>query len=148
MGGITRSYNCANFCRTLSLTLASGVNLSEALYINAAVTSNLLYKNAYLDFASHVLKGQTVSSVMMPYKNLFPEMLPHMIQIGETTGNLPGTLGYLSQLYETEVDDITKNLASTIEPVLLCTMGILVGLVAISIITPIYEVTKFLGSSR
>ncbi len=146
IGPITQWYNCANFCRTLSLTLSSGVNLSEALYINAAVTSNLLYKNAYLDFASHVLKGETISSTMASYKKLFPEILPHMIQIGETTGNLPGTLGYLSQLYETEVEDSTKNLASTIEPVLLCTMGILVGLIAISIITPIYEVTKFLGS--
>lgn len=141
-GSLARSYNCANFCRTLGLNIRSGVIVSEALRITADVTKNLLYKEAYLDFAAHVTKGEKISTGMFKYKRVFPAMLPNMILIGETTGSLSDTLGYLSELYETEVDEATKNLSNSIEPILLMTMGVLVGLIAVSVIAPIYEVTK------
>ena len=83
---------------------------------------------------------------MQKYTSVFPDMLPHMVLIGETTGTLPDTLGYLSDLYESEVDESTKNLSSSIEPVLLMVMGVLVGLIAVSVISPIYEVTKHIGN--
>lgn len=146
-GTIARSYNAANFCRTLGLNIRAGVPLTEAMYITAQVTKNIIYKNAYLDFAEHIKKGEKISSTMMRYTGIFPDMLPHMILIGETTGSLSNTLGYLSDLYESEVDESTKNLSSSIEPILLMTMGILVGLIAVSVISPIYEVTKQLSNT-
>lgn len=147
-GTIARSYNAANFCRTLGLNIRAGVNLTESMYITAQVTKNTIYKNAYLDFAEHIMKGEKISTTMMKYGGIFPDMLPHMILIGETTGSLSNTLGYLSDLYEAEVDESTRNLSSSIEPILLMTMGILVGLIAVSVISPIYEVTKHLGNTR
>lgn len=147
-GTIARAYNSANFCRTLGLNIRAGVNLVEAMHITARVTKNIIYKNAYLDIAEHIVKGEKISSTMMHYPKLFPDMLPHMILIGETTGSLPNTLSYLSDLYESEVDESTKNLSNSIEPILLMTMGILVGLIAVSVISPIYEVTKHLSNMR
>lgn len=144
-GNIARAYNSANFCRTLALNIRAGVNLVESLHITADVTKNILYKNAFEDFASHVVKGERISSSMMEYSKLFPDMLPHMILIGETTGTLSNTLSYLSDLYETEVDESTKNLSNSIEPILLMTMGVIVGLIAVSVISPIYEVTRDLS---
>jgi type IV pilus assembly protein PilC len=85
---------------------------------------------------------------MAKYPKIFPDILPHLILIGETTGSLSNTLTYLSDLYEAEVDDSTKNLSNSIEPILLMTMGILVGIIAISVIAPIYEVTKHIGNAR
>ena len=146
IGSIARSYNCANFCRTLGLNISAGVNVVEAMRITARVTKNTLYKNAYLDIAEHIEKGEKISTRMMRYPFIFPDMLPHMVLIGETTGSLSITLSYLSSLYETEVDEGTKNLSNSIEPILLMTMGILVGLIAVSVITPIYEVTKYLNN--
>ncbi len=75
-------------------------------------------------------------------------MLPHLILIGETTGSLTHTLSYLSDLYENEVDEATKNLSNSIEPILLMLMGAIVGLIAVSVIAPIYEVTKYIGNGR
>ncbi len=146
VGSIARAYNSANFCRTLGLNIHAGINLTEAMYITADVTKNVIYKNAYLDIAEHVVKGVKISTTMQKYTNVFPDMLPHMVLIGETTGTLPDTLGYLSDLYESEVDESTKNLSSSIEPVLLMVMGVLVGLIAVSVISPIYEVTKHIGN--
>jgi type IV pilus assembly protein PilC len=148
VGPIARSYNCANFCRTLALSIKSGITLSEALYITAEVTGNVIYKKAYVDFAEHVIKGEKISTTMAKYPAIFSDMLPHMILIGETTGSLSSTLSYLSDLHEAEVDESTKNLSNSIEPVLLITMGILVGIIAVSVIAPIYEVTKYIGTSR
>ena len=71
-------------------------------------------------------------------------MLHHMVGIGERTGNLSGSLLYLSDFYESEVDEMTRNLSSAIEPVLMIMMGLFVGFVAVSVITPIYEITQSL----
>ncbi|QQR65041.1 type II secretion system F family protein [Candidatus Kaiserbacteria bacterium] len=146
IGNIARAYNCANFCRTVGLNISAGVGVVEAMRITARVTKNTIYKNAYLDIAEHIEKGEKISTRMMHYLSIFPDMLPHMLLIGETTGSLSVTLSYLSSLYETEVDESTKSLSNSIEPILLMTMGILVGLIAVSVITPIYEVTKHLSN--
>ena len=79
---------------------------------------------------------------MTAYPVLFPDMVCHLIAVGEKSGSLSNSLMYLSEFYENEFDDITKNLSSAIEPVLMILMGILVGFIAISVITPIYEITN------
>jgi len=65
-----------------------------------------------------------------------------MIAAGEKTGNLPTALGFLSDMYESDIRDLTKNLTTILEPVLMLTMGLIVGFIAISIITPIYGITQ------
>ena len=83
-----------------------------------------------------------MSELMEKSPLLFPPIIGHMLLVGERSGNLSTTLIYLSEYYEHEFEDITKNLSSTIEPVLMIVMGIMVGFVAISVITPIYEITN------
>jgi len=68
-----------------------------------------------------------------------------MINVGERTGNLEESLLYLADFYEDEIDGISKNLSTMLEPILLITIGIVVGFVALAIISPIYELT---GSVR
>jgi len=144
VGSIARTYNAANFCRTLGLLLRSGVRISEAMQIVADVTHNVVYKKIYTAIAVSIMRGAPISEVLEKNRSHFPDMLPHMVVIGEKTGSLSDTLGYLSDLYDAEVDEHTKNLSNSIEPILLVTMGVMVGLIAVSVITPIYEVTKTL----
>lgn len=143
-GTIARSYNLTNFCRTLGLLLKSGIHVAEAIEITADTTCNLVYRNAYAQVAESVVKGEQISRGLEREKTLFPDMLVHMISIGESTGNLIATLVYLSELYEEEVEEHTKNLSGSIEPVLMIVMGLLVGLIAVSVITPIYDITQHL----
>ena len=144
VGSIMQGYNLTNFCRTLGLLLRSGIHLSEAMVITAETTKNLVYRNVYMDIAGSIVKGETISQTMAERTDIFPDMLAHMVGIGERTGNLSGTFVYLSELYESEVDELTKGLSSSIEPILMTVMGILVGLIAVSVITPIYEITQHL----
>lgn len=65
-----------------------------------------------------------------------------MVSIGDSTGNLEENLEYLAGYYDEEVDLKLHSLTSLIEPLMLLLMGVLVGFVAISIITPIYSISQ------
>ena len=142
LGSIMHGYNMTNFSRTLGLLLTSGVPVVEAITITADTTQNLVYKKEFTDMANNVIKGEKISKHLERSRHLFPDILTHMISIGETTGNLSEALIYIAELYENEVDDLTKNISNSIEPVLMVFMGLVVGFVAISVITPIYAVTQ------
>ena len=142
LGELMRSYNLANATRTLGLLLQSGVTLSEALPLTADTTANLVYKAEFHKMAGYVHRGERMSSYLLTSTGLFPPIMNQLIAVGERSGSLSNTLVYLSEMYEVEVDDFTKNLSSVIEPAGRVIMGILVGFVAIAIITPIYGITQ------
>ena len=142
---IARRYNLTNFCRTLGLLTRSGIRLSDAITITTATTSNLVYKEASERMAKSLMRGESLSKALVKESTLFPDMLSHMVAIGEKTGNLSSTLTYLAELYEGEVEELTKSLSSSIQPILMIIMGILVGLIAVSVITPIYSITQHLS---
>lgn len=143
-GPIAKNYNLTNTTRTLGLLLKSGLPITESLLITADTTENLQYKKAFEAIGSGVIHGKTVSELISRHPDIFPDMLGQMVAIGEKSGNLSNTLIYLSEFYESEFDELTKNLSSSIEPVLMIMMGLLVGFVAVSVITPIYEITNSL----
>lgn len=143
-GSIAKSYNLANINRTLGLMLQSGVPVATAIVVVAETTENRAYREALENVAELIVRGEPVSRGLALHPKLFPDMTTHLVMVGETTGNLPQTLMYLAELYELEVDDLTKNLSSSIEPILMLIMGLLVGLIAVSVITPIYEITQHL----
>jgi type IV pilus assembly protein PilC len=144
-GLIMKNYHLVNICRTLGLLLKSDVGLIEALRITAETSPNIIYKTLLGKIGDNVLKGKKISVQFEDYKRFFPILIPQMISVGETTGNLSGSLLYLAEFYESEVDEAAKNLSSVIEPVLMIFMGLIVGFVAISIITPIYGITQHLN---
>jgi type IV pilus assembly protein PilC len=146
VGRIALNYNMANFCRTLGTLLRGGMNVTEAIKVTGDTTANLAYRREYHRISEKVMIGQQISTHLVEYPGYYPAILSHMIAIGEKTGNLSDTLLYLSDMYENEVDELTKNLSNSIEPVLMIFLGLLVGFVAVAVITPIYEVTK--GLSR
>lgn len=144
-GNIARSYNLANFSRTLGLMLRSGVPITQAMTVVAETTPNLVYQREYRALAEALIRGETISTRLAQSRGIFPDVLTHMIGVGEATGSLSNTLLYLAEFYETELNDLTKNLSSSIEPILMLVMGLIVGLIAVSVITPIYEITQHLS---
>lgn len=144
-GGIARAYNLTNFCRTMGLLLRSGITISAALEITGDTTKNRVYRLACKQMTTRVMSGEPVSRGLGERPYLYPDILTHMVAVGEKTGNLSTTLTYLGELYEAEVDELTKGLSSSIEPVLMIVMGLLVGLIAVSVITPIYSITQHLS---
>ena len=142
---MVQSYNMANICRTLGLLLNSSVVVVRTFHITSNTTKNLAYKKELNDIAEKLLKGGAISTHMSSKPKLFPFITSQMVAVGETTGKLSETFLYLADMYEEKVEDLTKNLSTMIEPFLLIVMGLLVGFVAVSIITPIYGLTQHLA---
>lgn len=144
-GKLMKYYYMNNFCRTLGLLLKSGVNVVEAVKITGDTMGNLVYKHECDKLSEIVMRGERISTYIAKRPGSFPDFTAHLIAVGETSGSLSDTLIYLSEMYETEVSDMTKNLSNSIEPILMIFMGLIVGLVAVSVISPIYEVTQHLN---
>lgn len=139
---LVQTYNATNISRTLGLLQNSGVGIVRTFQITASTTTNLVYKEELNKIAEELIKGEKISSHMKKKPRLFHFIMANMIAVGENSGRLSETLMYVSDIYEEEMDDLTKNLSIIIEPLLLIFMGVLVGFIAVSIITPIYGITQ------
>jgi type II secretory pathway component PulF len=141
-GTLTRYYNLATCTRTISLLLKGDVRIVAAIDIVRDSTHNTVYQEALRTISSAVGRGQKLSLQLQAYPTLFPTLCTQMIAVAEETGDLAGSLMYISDMYEEEINDLTKNLTTLLEPVLMIVMGVIVGFIAISIITPIYGITQ------
>lgn len=136
--------NLAHFCRSINSLLQSGVSVVEALEISSKMIGNSLYKKVILQAKEKVEKGAGLGDSLEVNKKLFPQLATKTLFIGEKTGSLAVTSERLAELYENEVDRITKNLSVLLEPILLVFMGVLVGGIAMAIILPIYQMPNLL----
>ncbi len=127
--------------RTLGLLIGSGTLVVESLVEAADVAGNYHFKSAILDAAKRVEKGVTVGDALSSY-TLFPPILIQLIKVGEQTGKLDDTLLKASEYFEAEVDQAVKTLTTAMEPFIMVTLGVGVGFLVFSIITPIYKLTS------
>ncbi|MSR76274.1 MAG: type II secretion system F family protein [Candidatus Ryanbacteria bacterium] len=141
IGTMIRSANIARFVRTLGMLLKSGVNVDEAIEIARDAMGNYYYKLSLTRVGRDVAKGSKLSESLAQEAHLFPAIVTRMIKVGEESGKFEETLFYLASFYEAEVDTSTKTLSTVLEPLLLLFIGLLVGGLALAIITPIYEIT-------
>ncbi len=142
VGTMTKEYVLANTTRTLGLLLKSGTTLSEAIPITIKTTGHSVYKETLAGLSPIVNRGENISSYFEKHKLLFPDIFTQIISIGERSGNLSNSFLYISSLYEEQVDEFTKNISTLIEPILMTIMGLVIGFIAVSIITPIYGITQ------
>ena len=120
------------------------MQIIEAVTITAEALDNVIYRKELGASADELRKGEFLSKYLKTLPNMFPVTFVNMFEVGENTGNLTGSLEYLSEFYEGEVDETLKNLSSIIEPILLLVMGLMVGFIALSVITPIYSISQSL----
>ncbi|HPN96824.1 MAG TPA: type II secretion system F family protein [Candidatus Moranbacteria bacterium] len=134
--------NCARFCRIYSSLLKSGVSVVEALKIVSNTLTNHFYKIVLRDSIEQVQKGVNLSKVIGQNPSIFPVLVTQMLEVGEETGKTESMLLKLAEFYEDEVDQLTKNMSSIIEPVLMIVIGAAVGFFAVSMLQPIYGVME------
>lgn len=138
---ITQYGILANFSRTLGILLESSIPITKALEISADSMDNSQYKKVLYDIVPKVKTGSTVAACMVDHKKFFPPTFVKMIEVGEETATLEENLMYLHEFYADDVQDMSNNLTTLIEPILLVFIGIMIGLLAISIVFPIYQLS-------
>jgi type IV pilus assembly protein PilC len=138
---ISHNSNLARFSLTLGTLLKSGLTIDEALEITKRTVPNYYYRKFLTLVGQRIERGSTMSVNLAKKRKLFPRLVTSMVHVGEESGQLDESLLYLAEYYEGEVDTATKTLTTALEPILLIVIGLVVGTLALSIITPIYEIT-------
>ena len=136
----------SQFTRNLGVLLSSGVPINESLKITSETITNDYFKYLLSKISVEIEQGGEISlAIKERGKGVFPVLIPRMIAVGEKTGKLDEVLVYLSEFYEEEMDNISKNLSTILEPAMLIIIGLVVGFVALAIISPIYQLTGSIG---
>jgi len=130
-----------NATRTLAILLGSGISILEALDIVVDATDNAIYQKSFKNVKKKVERGQSLGSAM-DEEGIFPPILVQMAQVGEQTGRLDDTLLRLSHFFEIESELAVKAMTTLIEPAILVILGLGVGFLVMSVITPIYNLTS------
>lgn len=140
-GVLKKKVLATEFSRTMSLMVGSGISLMEALTIVGRGLDNLLYQQAVIAAREDVEKGKPLSR-SLEKQQVFPELVPQMIAVGEETGQLDDVLNKLANYYEQETEQAIKNLTTALEPMIMIVLGLGVGFLIVAIIMPIYNLTS------
>jgi len=138
MGDLFMKTAISRFARTFGTLIASGVPVLRALEIVSETAGNLVISQTITQTRAAVKEGEKISTPLMGSK-VFPAMVVQMIGVGEETGRLDQMLSKVSDFYDQEVDSTLKGLTSLIEPVMIVGLGAIVGFIAVSVISPIYQ---------
>lgn len=134
-GDLTIKSAAANLSRTLSTLMAAGLSLVDSIDIVARTMNNRIIKETMVTAKEEVLQGIPLSAPLEA-SGIFPPMLFQMMKIGEETGNQEEMLDKVADFYEEEVEIATKNLATAMEPMIICIMAVLVGGILLAVMSP------------
>jgi len=138
IGSVVLKVGMARFSRTLSTLVGSGVDIIRALEITGSTSGNSLIEDAILDVRERVHQGIPIAVPLMEHP-VFPPMVAHMVKVGEETGELEKMLGKIADFYEDEVDASVATLTSIIEPLMMIGVGLMVGVIIISMYLPMFK---------
>lgn len=132
------------FCRTVSVLVAGGVPLVDALKLTAEGIKYLPLKEAIETSQKRILEGKSFSEEMGRF-SFIPSLVIRMLTIAEKTGKFSEMVMSCSLLYQEELDRDLRKLTTLLQPILLITLGIVVGIVLLSILIPITDVSSMLN---
>jgi type IV pilus assembly protein PilC len=138
VGKIVLKIGIARFSRTLSTLVAAGVDIIRSLEITGSTSGNSLIEDATAVVRERVHQGVPIA-VPLTENAVFPPMVSQMVRVGEETGELEKMLGKIADFYEDEVDTSIATLTSVIEPLMMIGVGLVVGVIIISMYLPMFK---------
>jgi type IV pilus assembly protein PilC len=140
IGTLVSNMIMSRMTRSLAALLKSGVPILETLETISKTAGNTAYETAMLDVVERVERGSALSEAFKQHPRRFPSFMVEMMRVSEETGMLDETLDKLSYHFERKVDYATRMLGELVEPLVMILMGVAVGVVAISVIYPMYDI--------
>ena len=135
---LTQKIIVSRFTRTMGIVSSSGMSLVTSIEIFASVVGNKIAEKELLKVKEKVLKGEGLGDSIINIK-IFPPMLASMVKIGEEAGSLDSILDKTADFYDDELEREIKTATALIEPSMIVLMGIIIGFLLISILTPMFK---------
>lgn len=130
-------------CRTLAMLLSAGVALLDALHLIKVIVKNPLLEMSLIEAEQRIIRGEKLSQSLKESPHI-PPLVTRLIAISEETGKMQEAFVHLCTIYEEEVEKHLSQLTTFLQPILLITLGMIVGLVVLSILLPLTDVSSFL----
>ena len=140
-GPLFEKVSTARVCNTFALMIRSGVSTLVALEISGDAAGNKVYSNEIIRVKDRVREGIALSTAFTE-GGIFSFMVGHMLSVGEESGNIDVLLEKLAHFFKEQVRSTIKRLTAAIEPIMIVTMGLVVGTMVLAIFLPIIELTK------
>ncbi len=138
VGELISLQNSAVFARTLATMYDAGSPMISALNTVATSASNMLFQEAVMEMKENVAIGQELNFAMQQ-SGLFPDMVVHMVGVGEKSGDLSGMLIGVAEQYEEDIDGTVAALMSLIEPFLIVFLGVIIGGIIVAMYLPLFS---------
>ncbi len=135
----------ARFSRTFASLMSAGVGVLEALDVTGGAIGNKVIEAELKEAAKAVKNGKQLSDPLSKSKH-FPPIVSQMLAVGEETGQIDTILIKVADFYEEEVEAVVDGLSSIIEPLMIIVLGAVVGLIAASVMGPIANLSKNIGT--
>lgn len=133
------------FCRSLAMLIAGGVPLLDALALSRNVVKSPLIEEAILDAEKRVAQGERLSAAFKGAA-IIPPLVLRMLALAEETGKMKEAFFNLAEIYDEEMEKHLSQLNTFLQPALLITLGAIVGLVVLSILLPLTDMSSFIAN--
>ncbi|HHD2751976.1 TPA: type II secretion system F family protein [Clostridium perfringens] len=141
---LTQKIIVSRFTRTLGIVSSSGMSLVTSLEVVAFVVGNKIAEKELLGVKDKVIRGESLGESIMKIK-IFPPMLGSMVKVGEESGSLDSILDKTADFYDDELEREIQTATALIEPLMIVVMGIIIGILLISILTPMFKMYNSIG---
>lgn len=142
-GGIIQKNIWATYCRTMSLLMGAGTPILKATEIAGTTVNNRFFAKSLERVFGDLRKGDLLSEALET-SGLFPVLVIQLVATGETSGRVDELLGKAAEFYEREIRSVVDSLSSIIEPVLIVSLGSIVGGILFSLYLPIFKIGEYI----
>src|SRR5258708_2171984 len=136
LGPIVSRAETARFARSMATLVGNGVPLVQSLRIGRTMLGNQVLANAIDEVAQGVKRGEGLA-VPLRRTGAFPSLAAHLLQVGEETGRLDSMFARMADIYDAETRTTVRRATALFEPVVILTMGLLVGAMVLSMLLAI-----------
>ena len=141
LGDLVRTAIIERICRILSSMIRAGVALPDAMRVTAESSNNAVYRDGLSNVREEMMEGAGLAEPLAR-TGLFPGAARQMFRVGEETGTLDAQLATAASFYDRELDVKLKRFTSLFEPLVIIFMGVIVGFVAIALVSAMYGIYK------
>jgi type IV pilus assembly protein PilC len=141
LGDLITTAILERFCRILCTMVDAGVPIPDALQVTGDATANSVFRRGLFNAREAMLRGEGLAAPLAATQ-LFPSAARHMFVVGESTGTLDAQLGSAASYFDKELEYKLKHFTSLFEPAVILFVGLVVGFVAIALVSAMYGVFR------
>lgn len=139
-GGMIKKIYLARFCQSMSLLLGSKVSVLRVIELVRQMVGFYPIELSLMMVEQEILNGSLLNDALSK-SSFYPPQLVALIKVGEEAGNLDMMFNRLAEQYNQDVDERTKMIGTLIEPILIVTLGFVVGIILIAMYLPLFQMS-------